>query len=280
MTAAVLDRCGMGDRDRCINIPGTPAPRTSPTWSSASLSAQSSSSSITAARRAARSAASRVRATTPWAEPGSRFTAFLEAVVIDRPNGASESPNARIQRIKRMACGYRNRERFRDVISLRLAGVELRPRPVSALSMSGSAAILLSEKCSTESDISRVGRTARDPRRHLRWWLRLRRRSDVRRRPVPDRPPHADVPRVECARDGVSQAATPWTDPGSRFTAFREAVVIDRPNELVESTNARIQRIKRMVCGYQNRERFGNAIPFRLRGLDLHPRPVSTHTIA
>jgi hypothetical protein len=85
------------------------------------------------------------------------------------------------------------------------------------------------------------------------------------------------VPRVECARDGVSQAATPWTDPGSRFTAFREAVVIDRPNELVESTNA---RIRRMVCGYQNRERFGNAIPFRLPRLDLPPRPVSTHTIA
>jgi hypothetical protein len=125
----------MRDRDLSINTPGTHAPRTSPTWSSASLSAQSSSSSITAARRAARSAASRVRATTPWTDPGSRFTALLEAVVIDRPNGASESPNARIQRIKRMACGYRNRERFRDVINLRLAGVELRPRSVSALSM-------------------------------------------------------------------------------------------------------------------------------------------------
>jgi len=56
--------------------------------------------------------------------------------VIDRPDGASESMHALIQRIKRMACGYRNRERFRDVINLRLAGVELRPRPVSALSMS------------------------------------------------------------------------------------------------------------------------------------------------
>jgi hypothetical protein len=100
-----------------------------------------------------------VRATTPWTEPGSRFTALLEAVVIDRPDGASESTNALIQRIKRMACGYRNRERFRDVINLRLAGVELRPRPVSALTISRSAAILLSEKCSTESDISRVGRT-------------------------------------------------------------------------------------------------------------------------
>ena len=131
----------MGDRDRCVNIPGTPAHRTSPTWSPTSLSARSCSSSSTAARRAARGAASRVRATTPWTEPDSRFTAHLEAVVIDRPNGAAESTDARIQRIKRikrikrMVCGYQNRERLRDVINLRLAGVELQPRPVSALSM-------------------------------------------------------------------------------------------------------------------------------------------------
>ena len=77
-----------------------------------------------------------MRATTPWAKPDSRFTALVEAVVIDRPDGASESTDARIQRIKRMACGYRNRERFRDVINLPLAGVELRPRPVSALTIS------------------------------------------------------------------------------------------------------------------------------------------------
>ena len=34
----------------------------------------------------------------------------------------------------------------------------------------------------------------------------------------------------------------------------------------------------RDACGYLNRERFRNAILFRLRSLDLHPRPVSTHT--
>ena len=31
---------------------------------------------------------------------------LVEAVVIDRPDGASEPTNVRIQRIKRMACGY------------------------------------------------------------------------------------------------------------------------------------------------------------------------------
>jgi hypothetical protein len=40
----------------------------------------------------------------PRAEPGSRFTAFLEAVVIDWPNESAESMHAGIQRIKRMAC--------------------------------------------------------------------------------------------------------------------------------------------------------------------------------
>jgi transposase len=37
----------------------------------------------------------------------------------------------------------------------------------------------------------------------------------------------ADVPRVECSEHGVVQAATPWSDPGSRFTALFERVVID-----------------------------------------------------
>jgi transposase len=37
----------------------------------------------------------------------------------------------------------------------------------------------------------------------------------------------ADVPRVECADHGVSQAATPWAEHGSRFTALLKAVVID-----------------------------------------------------
>ena len=60
-----------------------------------------------------KSAASPARATTPWAGPGSRFTALLEAVLVVRPNEAAESMHARIQRIKRMAFGSWSRERFR-----------------------------------------------------------------------------------------------------------------------------------------------------------------------
>lgn len=56
------------------------------------------------------------------------------------------------------------------------------------------------------------------------------------------------------------------------------AVVLRATNAAADSMNARIQRIKRMACGYRNRERFRNAILFHLGGLDLYPRPVSAHT--
>ena len=48
-------------------------------------------------------------------------------------------------------------------------------------------------------------------------------------------------------------------------------------NATSESINARIQRVKKMACGFQNRERFRNAILFHLGGLDLYPASV-THT--
>lgn len=37
----------------------------------------------------------------------------------------------------------------------------------------------------------------------------------------------AEVPRVECAEHGVKQVALPWAEPGGRFTALFEALVID-----------------------------------------------------
>jgi transposase len=49
----------------------------------------------------------------------------------------------------------------------------------------------------------------------------------------------ADVPRVECPERGVVQAATPWSDPGSRFTALFERVVIDWLKEASVSVVAR-----------------------------------------
>jgi len=53
------------------------------------------------------------------------------------------------------------------------------------------------------------------------------------------------------------------------------AVVHQATNAGSESINAKIQRIKRLACGFRNRTRFRNAIYFHLGGLDLYP---ATHT--
>lgn len=52
------------------------------------------------------------------------------------------------------------------------------------------------------------------------------------------------------------------------------AITLNVTNATAESINAKVQRIKRMACGFRNRERFKNAILFHLGGLDLTP---STH---
>jgi len=52
-------------------------------------------------------------------------------------------------------------------------------------------------------------------------------------------------------------------------------------NAKSESVNARVQWLKRMACGYRNRENFRNAIYFHLGGLNLYPTGVtSTHSKA
>lgn len=49
-------------------------------------------------------------------------------------------------------------------------------------------------------------------------------------------------------------------------------------NARSESINAKVQWIKRMACGYRNRENFRNAIYFHLGGLTLYPTALySTH---
>jgi len=53
------------------------------------------------------------------------------------------------------------------------------------------------------------------------------------------------------------------------------AIVLDVTNARAESINSKIQRVKRMACGYRNRERFRNAIYFHLGGLEMMP---ATHT--
>ena len=52
---------------------------------------------------------------------------ILNAVVLKCSNAGAESINAKIQKVKGMACGYRNRERFRNAIYLHLGGLDLYP---------------------------------------------------------------------------------------------------------------------------------------------------------
>jgi transposase len=52
-------------------------------------------------------------------------------------------------------------------------------------------------------------------------------------------------------------------------------------NTRSEALNSKIQWIKRMACGYRNRQRFHNAIYFHLADLDLSPDSLrSTHSKA
>lgn len=56
---------------------------------------------------------------------------IVNAVVLRATNALSESMNAKIQRVKARACGYRNRARFRNAILFHLGGLDLHPRPSS-----------------------------------------------------------------------------------------------------------------------------------------------------
>jgi len=47
-------------------------------------------------------------------------------------------------------------------------------------------------------------------------------------------------------------------------------------NALAESLNSKIEKIKRMACGYRNREHYKTAIYFHCGGLDMLPKPPAT----
>lgn len=55
----------------------------------------------------------------------------------------------------------------------------------------------------------------------------------------------------------------------SYFWGIMNAIRLKASNAMAESMNSGIQRIKRMACGFRNRERFRLAILFHFGGLDL-----------
>ena len=52
---------------------------------------------------------------------------ILNAIHLKANNSIVEAKNARIQRIKKTACGYRNKERFKTAILFHLGGLNLMP---------------------------------------------------------------------------------------------------------------------------------------------------------
>lgn len=50
-------------------------------------------------------------------------------------------------------------------------------------------------------------------------------------------------------------------------------------NALGESLNAKIEKAKRMACGFRNREHYKTSIYFHCGGLDLYPRPASPQAL-
>lgn len=55
------------------------------------------------------------------------------------------------------------------------------------------------------------------------------------------------------------------------FWGILNAIKMKINNSMLEAKNNRIQKIKRMACGFRNRKRFRNAILFHLGGLDMKP---------
>jgi len=51
----------------------------------------------------------------------------INALIVKRINAIAESVNSRVQKIKARACGYRNRERFRNAIEFHCRKLELYP---------------------------------------------------------------------------------------------------------------------------------------------------------
>jgi len=58
------------------------------------------------------------------------------------------------------------------------------------------------------------------------------------------------------------------------FWGILNAIRLKVTNSMLESKNNSIQRIKRMACGFRNRNRFKNAVLFHLGNMDLFPSTI------
>jgi transposase len=58
------------------------------------------------------------------------------------------------------------------------------------------------------------------------------------------------------------------------FWGILNAIRLQATNGIVEATNSCIQRIKRMACGFRNRERYRTAVLFHLGNLNMDPSTI------
>jgi len=73
----------------------------------------------------------------------------------------------------------------------------------------------------------------------------------------------------------IGVAETSWKNLLGWISRCRlEPIRLKVNNSMLEAKNACIQRIKKIACGFRNRDRFKTAILFHLGGLDLHPFPT------
>ena len=56
---------------------------------------------------------------------------IINAIVLKTTNALGESMNAKIQKIKSQACGYRNRQHFRNALMFHVGGLDLHPQTAS-----------------------------------------------------------------------------------------------------------------------------------------------------
>jgi transposase len=61
-----------------------------------------------------------------------RMRGIVNAIVLGVTSALAESNNAKIQWVKKKACGFRNRERFRNATYFHLGGLDFHPRTASA----------------------------------------------------------------------------------------------------------------------------------------------------
>ncbi|MFP4679551.1 MAG: transposase [Chitinispirillaceae bacterium] len=84
-----------------------------------------------------------------------------------------------------------------------------------------------------------------------------------------------------CCFSIVSEAQQNFKYDSCKTAACINAGLIDTDakhqitNALGESVNAKIEKAKRMACGFRNRDHYKTAIYFHCGGLDLYPRPAT-----